>query len=404
MENIPETFLQVHAFLADVQYIVKLLERSSNSTYLTIFFFILILLMILTLTTYFLVSTSYRFYKGKKELKFDSAKMMALFAELDPDPIIRITAKGSIIETNDVARQVFKTNNLKGRNIRDFLPFIEVNFLNLQEAERTKIYTERINNRYYSILFRYEFSLGIAQIYFRDITEQKVSEEKLIESKTKLRDLSDHLQDLIEEERHRIALGLHDGIGQSLSLLRMKLLKMSENEREILKNINSTDLLDSLESIITELKDISYRLKPKTLEEMGLGIAIKLLINQVTLDSGIKGEANTFGEEIDLNSKVEIALYRIVQETTNNIMKYSNATNFSVQLLITNKIIRLIVTDNGKGFDADQVLTGDGPAKGMGLRNIKERVEHLQGNLKIESSEGNGTMIVVEIHQQKNNP
>jgi two-component system sensor histidine kinase UhpB len=320
---------------------------------------------------------------------------------LDPDPVIRINANGSIVETNDVTHKVFKTEKLRGRNIKDFLPFIDINVKDLLESDRTKIYTEKINDRYYSILFRYEIRLGIAQIYFRDITEQKVSEDKLIESKTKLRDLSDHLQDLIEEERHRIAQGLHDGIGQSLSLLRMKLMKMTENESVVLKDINHTALMDSLESIITELKEISYRLKPKTLEEMGLGIALKLLVNQVSEDSGIKGEANIFGEEIRLDNKVEISLYRIVQEATNNILKYSKATNFSVQLLITSKIIRLIISDNGIGFDAEQILSGKGPIRGMGLINIKERVEHLKGQLKIESSPGNGTMIVAEIKQPK---
>ena len=393
--------MQVHAFLADWQNLVKLLEGRAGSTYFTILFYVLVLMMILSLSTYLLTTTNYKYYKRKKNLRLNSAKMMALFAELDPDPVIRINANGSIVETNDVTHKVFKTDKLKGRNIKDFLPFIDINVKDLLESDRTKIYTEKINDRYYSILFRYEFRLGIAQIYFRDITEQKVSEDKLVESKTKLRDLSDHLQDLIEEERHRIAQGLHDGIGQSLSLLRMKLMKMTENESVVLKDINHTALMDSLESIITELKDISYRLKPKTLEEMGLGIALKLLVNQISEDSGIKGEANIFGDEIRMDNKVEISLYRIVQEATNNILKYSKATNFSVQLLITSKIIRLIISDNGIGFDAEQILAGKGPIRGMGLINIKERVEHLQGQLKIESSPGNGTMIVAEIKQPK---
>ena len=393
--------MQVHAFLADWQNLIKLLEGRAGSTYFTILFFVLVLLMILSLSTYLLTTTNYKYYKRKKNLRLNSARMMALFAELDPDPVIRINANGSIVETNDVTHKVFKTDKLKGRNIKDFLPFIDINVKDLLESDRTKIYTEKINDRYYSILFRYEFRLGIAQIYFRDITEQKVSEDKLIESKTRLRDLSDHLQDLIEEERHRIAQGLHDGIGQSLSLLRMKLMKITENENVVLKDINHTALMDSLESIITELKDISYRLKPKTLEEMGLGIALKLLVNQISEDSGIKGEANIFGEVIRLDNKVEISLYRIVQEATNNILKYSKATNFSVQLLITSKIIRLIISDNGIGFDAEQILSDNGPIRGMGLINIKERVEHLQGQLKIESSPGNGTMIVAEIKQPK---
>src|ERR1035437_6541583 len=98
--------MQVHAFLADWQNLVKLLEGRAGSTYFTILFYVLVLMMILSLSTYLLTTTNYKYYKRKKNLRLNSARMMALFAELDPDPVIRINADGSIVETNDVTHKV----------------------------------------------------------------------------------------------------------------------------------------------------------------------------------------------------------------------------------------------------------------------------------------------------------
>ena len=207
---------------------------------------------------------------------------------------------------------------------------------------------------------------------------------------------------MIEEERQNIARGLHDGVGQSLSLLRMKILRMSENESDIRQVNNYKNFVDMLEETIQEVKNISYSLKPKMLEEMGLGIAIKYLANKAGTDTGIQVEANVIGEDIRFDSKLEIYIYRVAQEAINNILKYSKATSFSVQMLITSKIIRLIVSDNGIGFDVEETLNGKNNLKGMGLTNIRERVDTFHGIFKIDSEPGSGTMLVLEIPTQSN--
>jgi signal transduction histidine kinase len=218
-----------------------------------------------------------------------------------------------------------------------------------------------------------------------------------VKSQNKLRELSDHLQDLIEQERESIARGLHDGIGQSLSMLRMKILKMNELDINPEQMENRRGIVETLEDTIRELKNISYNLKPRMLEEMGLGFAIKFLVDKIVTEAGIAGEVNVIGEEIRLEGKLEIYLYRIVQEAITNTIKYSNATNFSIQLMITHKFLRMIISDNGNGFDLEEVNSRNRRAQGMGLINIRERVESYHGHLKIDSSAENGTMIVIEI-------
>lgn len=380
-----------------LEELLKTLEDPTNPIYLSIFF-VAIFFFVIFLFYKYLINPSISQYKEEKEsIELKSAKLMALFAELDPDPVIRIDLEGTIIETNKAAEEVLSQQNLKGKKINKSLPFIDFDLEEAITNNKTKVFTKKINERFFSILFRGELNLNIAQIYFRDITELKTFEEKLIESQNKLRELSDHLQDLIEKERQKIAWGLHDSIGQSLSMLRIRLLRLSENSDLQKYNGSFHNLISTLEEAISELKDISYSLKPKMLEEMGLGIALKHLINKVSEETGMRGEITVIDDEIRLDNKLEISFYRIAQEAINNILKYSFATNFSLQLLITKNIIRIIVSDNGIGFEADQILFGKKSSPGMGLLNIKERVESFHGKFKIDSAPGKGTMLVAEI-------
>ncbi|MCX6169105.1 MAG: sensor histidine kinase [Ignavibacteriales bacterium] len=377
--------------------LIKSLFDPANPIYLSIIIVVAFFSLIFFVYKY-LINPSISKYKIEKEnIELQSAKLMALFAQLDPDPLIRIDSTGTIIETNKAAQKVLSTFELKGKKVNDVLPF--VNFVpgsNLNENQ-SNLLTYTIDNRIFSVLYRSEPSLDITHIYFHDITDIKTYQEKLIESQNKLRDLSDHLQNLIEKERQRIASGLHDGIGQSLSMLRIKLLRLSEKDTSPAQRMNYQSIVDTLEDTILELKTISYDLKPKMLEEMGLGFALKYLVDRVVTETGLVAEVNVVGGEYRLESKLEIYLYRIVQESITNILKYSKATNFSIQLVISMQSLRLIISDNGKGFDVEEVNSRKNTLHGLGLINMRERVESYQGQLKIESSPESGTLIVIEI-------
>jgi two-component system NarL family sensor kinase len=377
------------------------LLNPANPIYISLFIIIILFSVIYFLYKYLINPLISKFHKEKEKIELKSAKLMTLFAQLDPDPLIRIDSNGTIIETNKAAQKVSSLPELRGKKINDILPFIHfIPGVSIKE-EQSKVFTYEVNRRFYSVLFRSEPGLEIAQIYFHDITDLKSYEKKLIESQHKLRGLSDHLQDLIEQERHSIARGLHDGIGQSLSMLRMRIIRMSELDNNPERTEIRRGVVDTLEEIILDLKKISNNLKPRMLEEMGLGFALKYLVDKVVVETGLVGEINVIGEEIRLESKLEIYLYRIVQEAITNIMKYANASNFSIQLVITDKFLRMIISDNGKGFNLEEVSSRNNSLNGMGLLNMRERVEAYQGQLKIDSSDGNGTMIVIEIPLEK---
>lgn len=376
------------------EQIFNSLRDPQNPLYISLLAVIALFGTIYFFYKYGIIPINERFKKEKESLELKSAKMMALFAQLDPDPVIRLNQSGEIVETNEATKLVFANSEIVGKKISDLIPTLQLPGNSIITNE-TRTITQKIGNKYFSILYRGESSLNLAQLYFRDITELKNYEEKLLNYQIKLKNLSEHLHDLIEEERRRISSGLHDGIGQSLSLLRIKLLKLKEKSDKSSETVYFEEMVNSLEDTIRELKEITYSLKPRLLEEMGLISAIRNLVNKVNKETGISGELNAIGEEIRFDEKLEITLFRIVQEAINNIIKYSKATEYSIQFIYDETTIRLIVTDNGIGFDVISTLRGQGP--GMGLINMKERVENYNGSFKLDSFINNGTMLVAEI-------
>jgi len=376
------------------EQIFNSLRDPQNPLYISLLAVIALFGTIYFFYKYGIIPINERFKKEKESLELKSAKMMALFAQLDPDPVIRLNQFGEILETNEATKLVFANSEIVGRKISDLIPTLQLPENSIITNE-TKTITQKIGNKYFSILYRGESSLNLAQLYFRDITELKNYEERLLNYQIKLKSLSEHLHDLIEEERRRISSGLHDGIGQSLSLLRIKLLKLKETSNNQSEFGSFEEMVSNLEDTIRELKEITYSLKPRLLEEMGLISAIRNLVNKVGKEAGINGELNAVGDEIRFDEKLEITIFRIVQEAVNNIIKYSKATEYSIQLIYDEASFRLIVTDNGIGFDVISILRGQG--SGMGLINMKERVESYNGKFKLDSFINNGTMLVAEI-------
>jgi signal transduction histidine kinase len=386
----------------NLKEIFRLMLSQNNPLYYSLIAAIFIFGFTIMFYKYIYAPTKERLNSEKESLELKNAKLMALFAELDPDPIIRVDHNGKIIQTNDSAVKISNRKNLKGKTISEVFPFIKVNFVDLIEDNQSTSFQEKIGEGYYSILIRGNAFLGIAQLYFRDVTKRQTYESKLMESQSQLKELSNHLQNLLEDERHRIARELHDGIGQNLSLIRLNLSKLSDKLSTTEEAKNISNIIESLEITIQELKELSYRLKPKILEEMGLGPALFALVDKISKDFSIEGSIDISGKEIRLDYKIETYLYRVVQESINNIIKHSRATEFNIQLIIIDNIIRMIITDNGRGIDLDKLNKKEASKRGMGILNIQERIKSYNGNLKIDSSPNKGTILIIEIPLQQN--
>ena len=358
----------------------------SNPFFLILFFAIIIIFLILFTNRYLLKPLEKRHIQEKREIELKNSKLMAMFTELDPDPVIRVDIEGKINFFNDAAKKLL---NVKvGQIITDLGYQITAEELKKKIANNdSSTLLFKLNDIYYNVLIKGNSDLGIAQFYLRDISEIKGLE-------LKLKQLSNHLQDQIDEERFRIAHELHDGIAQNLYLLKMSLKNIPDKISNDLHNMFES-FEKQLESTTEELRRIIYDLKPKILDEMGLEPALETLCNTVTRETSLNGSVEFVGLEQRLDRKKEVYIYRVVQEALSNIIKHSGASEFSIILMRDTNKIMTIITDNGHGLNGD--VTKGNQTKGFGLLNIRERTEALGGIFKIDSFEGEGLSIITEV-------
>lgn len=374
---------------SDLEKYISFLFSFDNPVFYSIFLMSTILFIIIVFVKYVVIPLQQKHLLEKKELELKNTRLMALFSELDPDPVFRIDLKGKIIFSNNAAKNL--SESFDGKYFHELFPSIEIDIQDSIQNNRSYSFYKSMNNKYFSILVQGISFLNIAQIYLNDITERKIYEDKLIDYQNKLRELSNHLQIKIEEERQRIARELHDGIGQNILIIKMMLQKYAH----YFNNGSYNDYLEAvllLETTVGELKRISYKLKPKLLEEMGLAPALKALCNTISTESKIKGNVDILQPEKRLDNMLEISLYRITQEILNNIVKHSKAKIFDMQLINSSNCVKLVISDDGIGFDPEMKKN----STGMGLLNIRERVDAFRGKLKVESSE-TGTIFYIEI-------
>jgi signal transduction histidine kinase len=329
----------------------------------------------------------------KEQLEKKNLKLMALFAELDPDPVLRADLNGNIIFFNTYAKELFSDKSPMGKHLSYLIPDIDFDTLSTNRHEIKK--PIELNKKHYSVIINSLPSLDFFHIYFHNITDIVKSELKLKEYQSKLRKLSMYLEDKLEDERNHIARELHDSIGQNLSLLKMKTQNIASNaSADEINNMLST-LSAELSSAIKEVKDIAYQLKPKILDELGLEPAIRSLIAQVNENTNINGTIALIGNKRRIDSTIETSLYRVTQEATSNILAHSEAKEFKIQLIYLANTTRLVISDDGKGFIVDELQHKAN--SGIGLINMRERIENLGGSLKIESTPNNGTILFVEV-------
>ena len=374
----------------EVDYYLDLLRNMDNPIYYAIIFIILVYFLLLVVYKYVLLPLKKKHLLEKEELETDNLKMLEIFAEYDPNPIIRIDEAGGIKNLNRSARELFSITMENHKNIKDIIPGININFK--EEISRNSIIqiNATFKERHFSVNIYGIKSLRRAQIYFMDLTERTNQETVTQESEKKFRSLSFYLQDYLETERQRIVLELHDVIGQNLFLLKLKFDETSKNYEDFKENCNN--IIDSLNSTIYDLRNIMYDLKPKNLEDLGLEFAVRKLSENISQRTRKNGNVEIIGKTRRFDKEVELYLYRIIQECLSNIIRHSQASEYKIELLYSEKNLRIFISDNGKGFKIEKVNKD----KNYGLLNISERIKALKGTMKINSS-SEGTLLLFEI-------
>lgn len=206
----------------------------------------------------------------------------------------------------------------------------------------------------------------------------------------KLKALTQRIFDTQEEERRRVARELHDGISQILIGVRYSLdlagRRLKTGKAGVSDGIDTS--VRGLNTAIQEVRRISRDLRPGILDDLGLGPAIKTLTDEFRTRTGIETEFRTVVFRNRLSADAKTALYRVAQEALTNVERHANATRVVVRLYGNRKGATLRIEDDGIGMKA----AGGRPGGGLGLRNMAERVEHLEGQLRVTSSAA-GTVV-----------
>ena len=347
--------------------------------------------------------------------------------ETASDAIISVDRVGRIAFWNDGAERMFgySDNEIVGKSVTVIMPerFRKAHQNRIMEGskrEKTRLLLEKPLELYGLKKNGQEFPLELTLAgwktkegdfftgIIRDISERKLAEEALkkahhelenrVEERTEaLRRISFKLLGAQEEERRRIALELHDSIGQSLSAIKYR-VETSVQEIGEEKASKSAEFLKPIIPIvqksIEEVRRIQKNLRPSTLDDLGLLATVSWFCREFeTIYSGIRVEKQIHLEDKDVPGPLKIIIFRVLQESFNNIAKHSRADLVNLSLRRSKGKIELSITDNGVGFDEGHVLSEKPSEGGLGLASMKERAELSGGAFSIQPKKGSGTTV-----------
>lgn len=228
-----------------------------------------------------------------------------------------------------------------------------------------------------------------------DITQRKLIELDLEKSYNSVRELTHHLQNIREEERVIISREIHDELGQYLVAMKMDIAWLNKklNKSDILIQQKIDDVLELISEMIKSVRKISHNLRPYSLSDFGLDVAVEQYYKEFEIRSNIKTNFSYNVNHIEIIDEVKTTLYRIIQESFTNIAKHSKAKNVSIQIFNSENNIILKIEDDGIGFNIDTLPT----KKTLGIIGMKERANILGGTYQIKSEKDKGTSIEVTI-------
>jgi signal transduction histidine kinase len=218
-----------------------------------------------------------------------------------------------------------------------------------------------------------------------------VQRRKLKLSEDRLKDLSRHLINAQEEERRRIARELHDDFGQRLALLRIDLENRSLQEVPRSNGLGGWEkLLSEVNELASDIQDLSHALHSTKLQYVGLKGALKDLCRQMSNQHHIEAELTITELARPIPAETALCFYRVAQEALHNAAKHSGAGRVVVAVSTSGSLLRMLITDNGKGFSQTE------PSQGLGLASMRERLRMIGGELRVRSKPGQGTQLTAQ--------
>ncbi|MCW8831167.1 MAG: sensor histidine kinase, partial [Gammaproteobacteria bacterium] len=242
----------------------------------------------------------------------------------------------------------------------------------------------------------------------KKLEAQRIIEKALKESQQCRQNLLHDLFTAQETERKRIARELHDSIGQSLSATKFRVEELVINKQNSFGDIEYrklNELVDTIKQTINEVRHIAMDLRPAILDDIGILATLNWFCREFeNTYTGITVKQHLNVDESEISEDKKVVIFRIAQEAMNNVAKHASATNIELKLTNDDTGIKMVISDNGCGFDMDlskaKNINNSGedvkpPRCGFGLNSMRERAESTNGEFLIESTPGNGTSVIV---------
>ena len=219
-------------------------------------------------------------------------------------------------------------------------------------------------------------------------------EQALREREQMYRDLSNHLQQIREEQSAHMAREIHDDLGQSLAALKMNLTMISKTSSDSSIDPFLKDMRQILDKTVEKVRSLAQELRPPVLDTTGIVEALRWHSREFQKSFGIQTEFETELEELQLGKESSLATFRILQEALTNSVRHGNPKRIRIRIHAPkDHLLEVTVADDGKGFS----YAPDGARAGFGLLSMRERAEKVGGTLEVDSAPGKGTTIKAKI-------
>jgi len=375
-----------------IQKSTEILTNADNPIWYVLLFLLLFFLLAIYVSKNVVLPMRTRFLEQKSKLQIKNLRLNSHFALLNPSPLFTIKSNEKIEPINESAIKLIEENSEIFNELNKIFTLWDFNLSEIIKGNKIHSFSDQISGKYYKIFLRGDSVLNYAQLYLNDVTELKNTQLELANSKAELQLLTKYNLAKIEEERKKIAMELHDTVGNNFALLRLYMNPQNINqEKSDLEMANN--LLDDL---IKEIKEISYSLNPSILQRHGIASAINSIIKRFNEANSIHGELNVSGDLCRYNETFEINIFRVVQESISNILKHSKAKNYQVEIKFFPERFELIIEDDGIGIPLEQLKNRK--ENHMGLLNMEERIRTLGGDLTIETKINDGTKIHIKVN------
>lgn len=289
-------------------------------------------------------------------------------------------------------------DSLRGIEIKTHINELEKKYETIEKEQKILKLTQRVRQNTWTTIGLIGLILALfilAYIWLNNVRyKNKIleQEKEKIQKDQKIQATASIIQGQ-EEERHRLAKDLHDGLGGILSGLRYTLDNVSKNLRPSTDNSKTlVGAIEMLDMAIAEMRKVSHNMMPESLKRFGLDETLKDYVARLNASLPMKIHYQSYYYHKS-DQALEINIYRILQEIINNAVKHAEASDLFIQLDYKDENINITAEDNGKGFDTSDASK----MNGMGLKNIANRVKYMNGVWELNSTPGQGTLIVIEI-------